>query len=176
MEKLQVANSRNCTYIAADFDHDIDAVRVLYHMKNIGLLTFIDAHKLQQCKDSIYPCMIKKILQYRIDHSKSFILIVGNQTTRIQKGTCRLCKRYNNQKYICRIGNKVDHRSYIKYECDKAIEAGIEISVLYKHIIINRSLCPSVIRWSGKHKNMLYVGRDDYIYWNYDGIIKTIIR
>ena len=51
---------RDCTYIAADFDHDKPAVDFLYWMRENGYLTFKDAHDLQQSNDDSYACSIKK--------------------------------------------------------------------------------------------------------------------
>lgn len=40
------------TYIAADFDHDKDAVEALDYMKNNGLTVYKNAHDLQQSSDT----------------------------------------------------------------------------------------------------------------------------
>ena len=73
---------RTRTYIAADFDHDKDAVDILYKWKNDGRLEFDfnDAHELTQAQDSSLPCSIKSSLKQRMDISKTFVLIVGNHT------------------------------------------------------------------------------------------------
>ena len=64
---------RNCTYIAADFDHDENAVKHLHWMKSQGLINFLDAHELQQSNDSSLACSIKKSLKYRMDNSYKFV-------------------------------------------------------------------------------------------------------
>lgn len=53
---------RNRTYIAADFDHDENAVKHLHWMKSQGIINFLDAHELQQSNDSSLACSIKKSL------------------------------------------------------------------------------------------------------------------
>ena len=45
-------NMNDYTYIAADFDHDKDAVESLNYMKKKGLIVFKDAHDLQQSSDT----------------------------------------------------------------------------------------------------------------------------
>lgn len=51
---------RNYTYTAADFDHDKDAIDHLKLMKENGLISYLDAHELQQSYDSSKSCSIKK--------------------------------------------------------------------------------------------------------------------
>ena len=48
---------RDCTYIAADFDHDKPAVDTLYWMRSHGYIRFKDAHDLQQSNDSSLACL-----------------------------------------------------------------------------------------------------------------------
>lgn len=43
-------------------------------------------------------------------------------------------------------GHSVDYRGFIKYECDKAVEAGIKIIVLYKAACVNKSKCPEAVK------------------------------
>lgn len=54
---------RDCTYIAADFDHDKEAVNVIYQMKSKGYIVLKDAHQLQQSNDSSLACSIKNRLK-----------------------------------------------------------------------------------------------------------------
>lgn len=125
---------RTKTYIAADFDKDLDAVEKLYEWndnKNLGL-SFSDVHEVQQSRDDSLSCSIKKSLKERMDMSKTFVLIVGENTKTITKGGCQLCQSYDSYHKCCRRSGSVDTRSYIKYECDIAIEARIPIILLYK--------------------------------------------
>ena len=165
---------RYCTYIAADFDHDKSAVDVLYWMRLHGYLQFTDAHDLQQSSDSSLACSIKKSLKYRMDNSYKFVLIVGSHTDSVTKGGCQLCPSYRSNNYSCARGNPVDYRSFIKYECDKAVEAGIKIIVLYNSGTVNRDLCPEAVRLQGIHRQMWYRGSDGQNYWDYDGIAHAI--
>lgn len=165
---------RNCIYIAADFDHDKDAVDTLNWMKQNSYLYFKDAHELQQSYDSSLPCSIKRSLKYRMDNSNIFVLVVGSHTNTISKGGCQFCGSYNSYTYSCSRGYSVDYRSYIKYECDKAIEAGIRIVVLYNNTSIDRTLCPEAVRWKGTHQKIYYRGVDGKYYWDYSGIAQAI--
>lgn len=54
-------------------------------------LTFTDAHELQTSNDSSLYCSIKSSLKTRMDHSKTFVLIVGDYTKSITKGGCQYC-------------------------------------------------------------------------------------
>lgn len=162
---------RTRTYIAADFDHDKDAVEQLHKWNNSKKwsLSFSDAHDLQTSSDSSLYCSIKSSLKYRMDGSKTFVLIVGNNTDKITKGGCQNCGSYNSHTYSCARGHSVDYRSYIKYECDKAIEAGIKIIVLYKDIKVDKSKCPEVVRNTGTHKAMIYYKDGEY-FWDYQSV------
>ena len=162
---------RTRTYIAADFDHDKDAVDQLYKWNdsNYWGLSFTDAHSLQTSRDSSLYCSIKSSLKYRMDGSKRFVLIVGNNTNIISKGGCQYCSNYNSCLSTCDKGYPVDYRSYIKYECDKAVEADIKIIVLYHNTVINKSKCPEAIRNIGSHAKMIRCDNGQ-LYWDYQSV------
>lgn len=162
---------RTRTYIAADFDNDKDAVDQLHKWNdsNYWSLSFSDAHNLQTSSDNSLYCSIKSSLKYRMDGSKTFVLIVGNNTNKITKGGCQNCGSYNSHTYSCARGHSVDYRSYIKYECDKAVEADLKIIVLYNDIKIDKSKCPEVVRNIGIHKAMVYY-KDGKYYWDYQSV------
>ena len=133
---------RDKTYIAADFDHDKDAVDILHEWndRDYCTLNFKDAHELQQSYDSSLPCSIKASLKKRMDASKTFVLIVGDYTDSVTKGGCQHCSSYNSWSKYCMRGHSVDYRSFIKYECEIAVEAGIRIVVLYNSTAVT-NLC-----------------------------------
>lgn len=167
---------RTKTYIAADWDHDKDAVDQIYKWKNGNgwSLDFHDAHELTQARDSSLPCSIKVSLKNRMDASKTFVLIVGDHTDTVTKGACHLCGSYNNRIGYCVKGRSIDNRSYIKYECDKAIEAGIKIVVLYNDTHVDKNKCPSAVRNTGTHVAMVYKGVDGKYYWDYNAVKQAL--
>lgn len=164
---------RTRTYIAADFDHDKDAVDQLHKWNDSKhwSLSFTDAHDLQTSSDDSLPCSIKSSLKYRMDGSKTFVLIVGDHSNSLTKGGCQLCGSYNSHILSCARGRYVDYRSYIKYECDKAVEAGsdIKIIVLYNDIAIDKSKCPLAVRDKGIHAPMVFY-KDGIYYWDYQSV------
>lgn len=162
---------RTRTYIAADFDHDKDAVDQLHTWNNSHYwsLSFTDAHDLQTSSDDSLYCSIKSSLKYRMDGSKTFVLIVGDHTNSITKGGCQYCQSYNSWTGACAKGRTVDRRSYIKFECDKAVEAGIKIIVLYNDTKVDRSKCPSAVRNMGTHAKMVKYENGNY-YWDYQSV------
>lgn len=166
---------RTRTYIAADFDNedDVSAVEQLrrWNDSNYWSLSFTDAHDLQASRDSSLYCSIKSSLKDRMDHSKRFILIVGNNTNTLTKGGCQYCSSYNSYLKYCAKGYSVDYRSYIKYECDKAIEADIDIIVFYNDTIIDKSKCPPRLRDIGTHQAMVYYKEGEY-FWDYQAVKK----
>lgn len=165
---------KDYTYIAADFDNDKSAVDELYWMRNNGYIRFKDAHDIQQSNDSSLACSIKKSLSYRLSFSYKFILIVGSHTNTVSKGGCQLCTSYNSHTYSCRRNNNVDYRSFIKFECDKAVKDGLKVVVLYNSRTVNRGLCPETVRNIGTHRQMWYQGADGKNYWDIKGIVQAI--
>ena len=163
---------RTRTYIAGDWDNDKDAVDQLHKWNdsNHWSLSFTDAHDLTSSRDSSLNCTIKASLKTRMDASKTFVLIVGEHTASVTAGGCQLCKSYNSYIKYCTRGRRVDYRSFIKFECDKAIEADIKIIVLYKATQIDRSKCPDAIRCLGTHATMIYKGIDGQYYWDFQSV------
>lgn len=159
---------RTRTYIAADWDGDRDAVDQLYKWNdnNYWGLSFPDAHDLQQSRDSSLPCSIKSSLKRRMDASKRFVLIVGDSTDSVTKGSCQHCGSYNSWTSSCARLHSIDYRSYIKYECDKAVEAGIDIIVLYNSTSVTKSKCPLKVRYKGNHVPMK-CWENGVLKWNY---------
>ena len=170
MKKIGRIHMGNYTYIAADFDHDREAVEHLHNLNERHIINFLDAHKLQQSYDSSLPCSIKKSLKYRLENSYRFVLIVGAHTNTVTKGGCQLCESYNSYRQYCARGYSVDYRSYIKYECENAVNNELEIVVLYYATSVYRELCPEAVRNKGTHRRMLYRGSDGKLYWDDDSI------
>ena len=162
---------RTRTYIAADWTNDYDAVERLHKWNDSEYwsLSFSDAHDLKQAYDSSLNCTIKKSLKSRLDASKTFVLIVGENTAQLTAGGCRYCDRYSGYWHTCSSGYTVDHRSYIEFECEKAIEAGIKIVVLYKSRFVDRTKCPLCLKNVGQHVPM-YCTRNGNLYWNYSAV------
>lgn len=162
---------RTRTYIAADWDGDKDAVEQLHKWKDSKYwsLSFTDAHDLTQARDSSLNCSIKSSLATRFDASKTFVLIVGNNTKTVRSGSCQYCSSKNSWTGACARGYVVDNRSYIEYECDKAVRDGLNIVVLYNATTINRSKCPDSVKNIGNHVAMCYYENGNY-YWNYQAV------
>jgi hypothetical protein len=162
---------RTKTYIAADWDGDKDAVEQLHKWKNSNYLTldFNDAHDLKQARDNSLNCSIKKSLSDRMNASKTFVLIVGSTTKTVRSGSCQYCNSLNSYTGFCARGYSVDYRSYIEYECDKAIRDGLKIVVFYNAATVDKSKCPDVIKYTGTHTAMCYY-RDGQYYWDYNAV------
>lgn len=169
---MVVMHYRTRTYIAGDWDHDKDAVEKLYKWNDSDhwSLSFTNAHDLMSSRDSSLNCTIKLSLKSRMDASKTFVLIVGNQTSSVTAGSCRWCGSYNSRNGYCVRNRWVDYRSFIKFECDKALEAGIKIIVLYKAATIDRSKCPEAVRYYGTHVAMIHRRNDGMYDWNYQAV------
>lgn len=159
---------RTKTYLAADWTGDYDAIQQMYKWKtsNYWSLSFIDAHELTQARDGSLNCSIKKSLLQRMNVSKTFVLIVGENTISLRSGSCQYCSSYNARYGICSRLYSVDYKSYIEYECQKAIDAGIKIVVLYNALSVNRNKCPESVRWAGTHVAMKH-RVNGYMSWDY---------
>lgn len=167
---------RTRTYIAADWDGDHDAVEQLqeWNKGDFWSLSFPDAHELRQSRDTSLYCSIKKSLKERMDRSKRFVLIVGNHTAAVTKGSCSYCNSYNAWTRSCARPRSIDRRSYIEYECDEAVKANIEIVVLYNAARIDKAKCPEAVKWRGTHVPMVFC-RDGKYYWDYQAV-KNALR
>lgn len=162
---------RTKTYIAADWTGDKDAVDILYKWNESEKwgLSFSDAHEVTQANDSSLKCSIKSSLKTRMDVSKTFVLIVGNGTKTLTNGSCQYCGSYNSYTKSCARGHSVDYRSFIKYECDMAIKAGIKIVVLYNSTKVDKAKCIDAIKNYGTHAPMQKY-KDGKYYWDYQSV------
>ena len=162
---------RTKTYIAADWTGDKDAVDQLHKWNDSDKwsLSFTDAHDLTQARDSSLNCSIKSSLAVRLDASKTFVLIVGSNTKTVRSGSCQYCNDYKSSTKSCERGRTVDYRSYIEFECEKAIRDDLKIVVLYNAATVNKSKCPDAIKYEGTHVAMCYIKDGEY-YWDYQAV------
>ena len=168
---------RTKTYIAGDWTGDKDLIDALYYWNDSDkwALSFVDAHELTQARDTSLPCSIKRSLQERLEASKTFVLIVGENTNILTKGSCQYCSNYSSFSRQCLHGMTVDYRSFIQYECQKADRDGIKIVVLYNSTIVHKSKCPEVLRSKGQHIAAISWGNDGKRHWDYQSIKKAIM-
>ena len=172
-----IKNNRTSGYLFLNrFGERITTRGIAQQLKNYAVkygLSFSDAHELKQAKDTSLNCSIKRSLAERLDASKTFILIVGDHTKELKAGGCQYCGSYNSYRGTCSRGHTIDTRSYIDFECEKAIQDGLKIIVLYKSTFVNRDKCPEVIRWKGIHVPMeKWIGNT--LYWDYDSVRNAI--
>lgn len=162
---------RTKTYIAAEWSGDNDAVEQMYkwNESNYWSLSFTDAHDLMQARDGSLNCSIKTSLSKRLDVSKTFVLIVGKNTKTARNGSCQYCSDRSNYSSICNRNKYMDYKSYIEYECEKAIRDDLKIIVLYNAASVDKSKCPDVIRNCGKHVAMWYYQGGKY-FWDYNAV------
>lgn len=162
---------RTKTYLAGEWDGDKDAIEQLHtwNKNQYWSLSFTDAHSLTQARDSSLNCSIKASLSTRLNASKTFVLIVGKNTKNARSGSCRYCDSYNSLGQFCVRDKTVDHRSYITYECEKAVKDGLKIVVLYNAASVDKTKCPDSVKYSGTHVAMCYKLNGQY-YWDYQAV------
>lgn len=159
---------RTKTYIAADWTGDSNAVNQLHkwNESNYWGLSFQDAHDITQSSDSSKNCSIKASLRERLNRAKTFVLVVGNGTKTRRAGRCSYCWEKNK----C---GSTSNKSYIEYECDKAVRDGIKIVVLYNAAMVNKTKCPDILKDKGTHIPMCY-REDGKLYWDYNSVKKAL--
>lgn len=162
---------RTRTYVAGDWTGDKNAIDQLYRWNNSNYwgLSFSDAHDLHQSNDSSLNCSIKQSLCQRLDASKTFVLIVGNKTKSLTAGSCQHCASYRSLSCSCTRGHGISLKSYIEYECEKAVRDGLKIIVLYNDTQVNRTLCPEAVKYTGIHAKM-QVWENGTLYWDYRSV------
>jgi len=167
---------RTRTYIAGDWDGDKNLIDKLYEWnENDNLqLSFSDAHLFTQARDTSLPCSIKKSLSERLNISKTFLLVVGAKTTAVTKGSCQYCSSYNIG--FCSRENSTNTKSFIQYECEKAVRDNLNIIVVYNYANVEKSKCPEILRNRGYHLNGMYKRMDGKWDWNYQGIKNAILK
>lgn len=167
--------NRTKTYIAGDWTGDQDAIEQLHKWKESQYwsLSFTDAHELTQARDGSLNCSIKASLSTRLDASKTFVLIVGSNTKTVRSGSCQYCSSNNSYTNRCVRGHSIDYRSYIEFECEKAVSDGLKIVVLYNAARVDRTKCPDVVKYIGTHAAMCTY-RDGQYYWDYQTVKNAI--
>ena len=170
---------RTRLYLAAEWDGDRDLIDQIHKWKDSDFysLDFSDAHDLTQCRDTSLPCTIKKSLSLRMSGSKIFLLIVGANTNSVTKGSCQYCKHSTTVGVCTSSWISTDNRSFIQYECDKAVKGGLKIIVLYNYANVDRSKCPEAVRYRGEHLAAYHLDYSGYAprkVWNYQSIKNAI--
>lgn len=74
----------------------------------------------------------------------------------------------------CHRGHSVDHRSFIEYECEYAVDNDLKIVVLYNSCSVMRGMCPEVLRYKGAHLAAIFRGADGKLYWDVGGIAQAL--
>jgi len=89
---------RPCTYIAAGWDGDSNAVKIVqnWNKEYRKSFSYKSAHDLMQARDSSLNCSIKASLSSRLKESYKFILIVGENTKTVRSGSCQYCDILNS--------------------------------------------------------------------------------
>lgn len=144
---------RTRTYTAADWTSEEEAIKQLetWNSSKHWGLSFTDAHELSSCRsDDTNNCNIKKNCSQNLDHSKFFVLIIGDKTKSLRAGYCMYCKEYSNCNYTYKT-----NKSFVEYECDYALRNNLPIIVLYNSTEVDTSKCiDSVVDVAKAHAKM----------------------
>lgn len=169
--------NRTKTYLAGDWTGDKDLIDMLYRRNESDFwkLSFVDAHEYTQANDNSLPCSIKKSLAERLDISKTFVLIVGKNTKNLTRGSCYNCSSYSSNSG-CKNGWSISSKSFIEYECDKAVKDKLKIVVIYNYAQVDKDKCLDAVKNIGTHINGYYTADDGKCYWNYSKIKEAIMN
>ena len=67
----------------------------------------------------------------------------------------------------------MNNKSFIEYECEKALRDGLRIVVLYNSYKVDREKCPAIVRYEGLHIAAYHY--ENYTKkWNYQDIKNAI--
>ena len=171
---------RTKTYIAGDWTGDAEAIQQILRWNDGDKwsLHFLNVHEYTQSRDTSDACSIKRSLKARMDVSKTFVLVVGNETKDLRAGSCSYCDKkvwnFFGGGYKCNSGNTYDTRSFIDYECDIAVKAGIKIVVLYNSTNVDKNKCPSAIRSHGTHIEMKSRNANGIVVYDYNKVRNAI--
>ena len=168
---------RTRTYVAGDWTGDKSAIDQLFKWNNSNYwgLSFTDAHDLHQSNDKSLNCSIKRSLCQRMDASKMFVLVVGNRTNAVTAGSCQHCSHYSAYFGSCNLRHSLSLKSYIDYECEKAVRDGLKILVLYNGTSVSKYLCPQSVRNIGVHAPMKE-SKYGYALWDYQTVKSAFDR
>ena len=178
---------RTKTYLAGDWDGDRDAIDKIHEWNGSDyyyLFDFVDVHEFVQARDDSLPCTIKSSLAERMRMCKNFILIVGDHTKNLTKGDCRFCRRYANYGGYyenCYSGMRIDHRSFVAYECSLAARESLKVIVLYNSASVDKRMCPEAVQNMGYHVAMKkwsynpYLGRYEEK-WDYPSVRDVFLK
>lgn len=88
--------NRTKTYLAGDWTGDKDAIGKLHQWNESRFLNlhFVDVHDLTQSRDISLNCSIKSSIRKRMNISKTFVLVVGEHSKSLRRGSCSLCKSF----------------------------------------------------------------------------------
>lgn len=167
---------RTRTYIAGAWTEDQDLISQIYKWNDSEYwnLRFSDAHDLTQARDSSLPCSIKHSLRERLRASKTFILIVGDKTADLRKGSCQYCDLYLPNLHKCHSSMQLDMRSFIEYECEIAVRDSMRIIVIYNSLYVYKPWCPETVRYEGQHL-AAKISSAGYFCWNYQAIKNAVM-
>ena len=181
---------RTKTYIAGDWTGDADLIQKLIEWNNNRYLdlNFVNVHEVTSSSDSTLNCNIKRSLRKRMSISKTFVLIIGNNTFNLSSGACHTCRRYYNvwnniydRTPYCANGGHIDNRSYIKYECEMALKDYYEGKLKNIVIIYNGLFVPDLSRCPYQfHDIGIHIGSYQMVFgkvqWAYNRIKEAICK
>ena len=129
---------RTKIYIAADGVRDREAVKLLLEWNALPDwgFDFFFAHDWIDDHDTAAPCAVKATLQAELDASRAFLLLSDGLDSLY--GSCRSCSNYGGWSHCAR-GGKTDERGYLRFACDKALEAGIPVFRFSDNDYVNQS-------------------------------------
>jgi len=70
--------------------------------------------------------------------------------------------------------NSTSFKSFVEYECDKAVRDGLKIVVLYNYASVDKSKCIESVKYEGKHLAAKKIENGQY-YWDYQAIKNAIM-
>lgn len=142
---------RNKTYVAFDADNDINYYRLMqaWKQRDHTSFNFYDAHDLNNLRSGSSEVTIKRKLKERLQNTKVFILLIGQQT------------RF--------------HYKFVRWEIEKAIELNLPIICvnLNGSRSLDSKLCPPILRGElaihvSFHAKIIEFALEKWEFWHYE--------
>lgn len=115
---------RNKTYVCFDGDNDIHYYRLMqaWHQSDHTSFSFYNAHDLNYSRDSSLGSSIKAQLRVRLESTKIFVVLIGEQTRYLYK--------------------------FVRWEMEQAIAMGLPIVAVNLNGLRQQDIdrCPPIIR------------------------------
>ncbi|MDL2260799.1 TIR domain-containing protein [Methanimicrococcus sp. OttesenSCG-928-J09] len=161
---------RNKTYVAFDGDNDIRSYNLMkaWKQNDNTEFNFYDAHDLNTARDSSSEETIKRKLRERMDNSKVFVLLIGENTKNLYRFV-RWEIELALEKDLPIIAVNLNHSRSQDSRCPPILKNELAIYIPYKSAIMQHAL----ENWPNSHIQYRKEGKTGWYYYT-DSVYKSL--